>query len=154
MNGEGVVWHNQAIPYKADFSLNGNLSELERLSAEISRFCRENSLDEEAEFQLNLVLEELFVNTMRHGGCEGAQNSTRVRLRSEADGVEVVFADRGVPFDPTSVPAANVAAPLEERRAGGLGIHLVREIMRDLQYRRAGEWNQISMKRPHGPREL
>ena len=148
------MWHNQAIPYKADFSLNGNLSELERLSAEISRFCRENSLDEEAEFQLNLVLEELFVNTMRHGGCEGARNSARVRLQSEADGVEVVFADRGHPFDPTSVPAANVGAPLDERRAGGLGIHLVREIMRDLQYRRAGEWNQISMKRPHGPRDL
>lgn len=148
------MWHNHAIPYKADFSLNGNLSELERLSAEISRFCQENSLDEEAEFQLNLVLEELFVNTMRHGGCEGAQNSTRVLLQSAADGVEVVFADRGLPFDPTSVPPANVAVPLEERRAGGLGIHLVREIMRDLQYRRSGEWNQISMKRPHGPRNL
>ena len=154
MKGEGRVWHNQAIPYQADFSLNGNLSELERLSAEISRFCRENSLDDEAEFQLNLVLEELFVNTMRHGGCEGAQNSTRVRLQSEADGVEVVFADRGVPFDPTSAPPADVGAPLEDRRAGGLGIHLVREIMRDLRYRRAGEWNQISMKRPHGPRNL
>ncbi len=83
-----------------------------------------------------------------------AQNSTRVLLQSAADGVEVVFADRGLPFDPTSVPPANVAVPLEERRAGGLGIHLVREIMRDLQYRRSGEWNQISMKRPHGPRNL
>jgi len=150
------VWHNQAIPYEADFSLNGNLSELERLAAEISRFCRENILDDEAEFQLNLALEELFVNTVRHGGCEGAENSVRIHLLAAPDGVEVEFADRGRPFDPTTVPPANIHAPLEERHTGGLGIHLVRGIMRDMHYRRAGDWNQTSMKRPAvvAPRNL
>jgi len=148
------VWHNQPIPYEAEFSLNGNLSELERLTAEIARFCRENSLGEEVEFQLNLVLEELFVNTVRHGGCAGAKDSTRVRLLAGADGVDVTFADRGVPFDPTLAPAAKVDLPLEERHAGGMGIHLVREIMRDLRYQRSGEWNQIRMKRPGNPRNI
>jgi serine/threonine-protein kinase RsbW len=105
-----TVWHNQAIPYEADFSLNGNLNELERLAAEVSRFCRENALDDDAEFQLNLVLEELFVNT--------------------------------------AAEPAKIDGPLEERQAGGLGIHLVRQIMRELHYERAGEWNQMSMKRP------
>ncbi len=139
------MWHNQAIPHEADFSLNGNLSELERLAAEVTRFCRESSLDEDAEFHLNLVLEELFVNTVRHGGCEGMQNSARVRLLAAAGGVEVEFADRGLPFDPTAVPPANIHAPLDERRIGGLGIHLVRSLMRDVHYRRTGDWNQMSM---------
>ena len=142
------MWHNQAIPYEADFSLNGNLNELERLTAEVSRFCRENALDEDAEFQLNLVLEELFVNTVRHGGCEGVDDSTRVRLRAVPDGVSVEFADRGRAFDPIAAPPADVASPLAERQIGGLGLHLVRQIMRDLRYERAGEWNQMSMKRP------
>jgi anti-sigma regulatory factor (Ser/Thr protein kinase) len=77
-----------------------------------------------------------------------------VRLLAAADGVEVEFADRGRPFDPTSAPLVDVSATLEERHSGGLGIHLVREIMRDLQYQRTGEWNQISMKRPSNPRNL
>jgi anti-sigma regulatory factor (Ser/Thr protein kinase) len=140
-----AVWHNQAIPYEADISLNGNLSELERLAAEISRFCRENALDADAEFNLNLALEELFVNTVRHGGCNGVENSVRVRLLAGDGGVRVEFADRGQPFDPTVAPAAVIHAPLEERNAGGLGIHLVRELMRDLQYRRNGEWNRMTM---------
>jgi anti-sigma regulatory factor (Ser/Thr protein kinase) len=142
------VWHNQAIPYVADFSLNGSLNELERLAAEVSRFCLENGLDADADFQLNLVLEELFVNTVRHGGCEGVDDSTRVRLLAAADGVEVEFADRGRPFDPTAAEPANLDVPLEERRVGGLGIHLVRQIMSDLRYERCGEWNRMSMKRP------
>ena len=142
------VWHNQAIPYEADFSLNGDLSELERLAAEISRFCNENSLDEEAGFQLNLALEELFVNAVRHGGCEGVADSARVRLLATSGGVQVEFADRGLPFDPTAAPPANIHAHLEERHGSGLGIHLVREIMRDLCYQRKGEWNRMTMRRP------
>jgi anti-sigma regulatory factor (Ser/Thr protein kinase) len=82
--------------------LNGNFSELERLTAAVADFCAANSLDDDAGFQLNLVLEELFVNAVRYGGCEG----------------------------------------------GGLGIHLVRQIMRDVHYERDGEWNQLRMRRP------
>jgi hypothetical protein len=38
------VWHNQEILYEADFFLNGNLAELERLAAEVSCFRAANSL--------------------------------------------------------------------------------------------------------------
>ena len=148
MKAAHAVWHNQAIPYQADFSLNGKLSELERLAAEVARFCAGNSLDDEAGFQLNLVLEELFVNALRHGGCEGVPDCARVCLVCAGDGVEVEFRDRGHRFDPTAAPVANVRAPLEERGDGGLGIHLVREIMRDLDYQRDGEWNQMTMRLP------
>lgn len=140
------MWHNQAILYEADFFLNGNLRELERLAEEIGRFCAAHSLGDEVAFELNLVLEELFVNTVRHGGCEGLENSARVRLRKAA-GVEVEFRDRGGPFDPTRAEPAAIDAPLEERGAGGLGIHLVRQLMRDVEYRRVDEWNQITMRR-------
>ena len=110
-------------------------------------FCAANTLDDEAEFQLNLVLEELFVNAVRHGGCEGLQDAARVQLRSTDSGVAVEFRDRGRPFDPSGVPAANIHAPLADRHAGGLGIHLVRELMREIHYAREGEWNVTRMRR-------
>ena len=140
------MWHNQAILYEADFFLNGNLRELERLAEEIGRFCASHSLGDDVLFELNLVLEELFVNTVRHGGCEGLENSARVRLR-KTSGVEVEYHDRGEPFDPTRAEPAAIDAPLEARSAGGLGIHLVRQLMRDVEYRRVEEWNQITMRR-------
>jgi anti-sigma regulatory factor (Ser/Thr protein kinase) len=99
------------------------------------------------EFDLNLVLEELFVNSVRHGGCEGMEEAVEVGLRLDGNGVLVEFSDRGTPFDPANAPAPNLDAPAEERRPGGLGIHLVRELMGDFEYRRAGDRNQISMRR-------
>jgi serine/threonine-protein kinase RsbW len=136
--------HNQATLYEADFFLNGNLRDLERLTDEIERFCSTHSLGEDAVFDLNLVLEELFVNAVRHGGCEGMENAARVRLRF-AGAVEVDYRDRGIPFDPTQAPEPDIAAPLDERKGGGLGIHLVRKIMRDVKYCRVDDGNQIIM---------
>jgi anti-sigma regulatory factor (Ser/Thr protein kinase) len=143
-----AVWHNQAIPYQVEFSLNGELNELERLSAGVGQFCSGCRLDDGAEFQLNLVLEELFVNSVKHGGCKGMPNCVHVRLRWRADGVEMEYRDRGRRFDPTDTPVVNIHASLAERSEGGLGIHLVRGIMREVRYERDGEWNRITMRRP------
>ena len=139
------MWHNRAILFETDLFLNGSLGELERLADEVGRFCAAHSLNDDAAFDLNLVLEELFVNSVRHGGCEGLANAARIRMRM-ARGVEVEYTDCGRPFDLTQAPEFNVHAPLEERRAGGMGVHLVRKIMRDLRYSRENEENRIVMR--------
>jgi serine/threonine-protein kinase RsbW len=139
-----ALWHNQAIPYETEFFLNGDLRELDRLASEVGRFCSAYSLGEDAVFELNLVLEELFVNSVRHGGCEGVRDAARVRL-GRGNGIEVEYRDRGRPFDPTQAPEPDIHAPLEEREGGGLGIHLVRRIMREVRYCRVDDGNQINM---------
>ena len=128
--------------------LHGRLGELQCLVAEIARFCREHSLGEEAEFELNLVLEELFTNSIRHGGCAGMENAVHVRLQLHNNGVHVEYSDRGMAFDPLSAPPPDLETRLEERPVGGLGIHLLRQIMREVAYRREGGWNRIAMRRP------
>ena len=128
--------------------LDGKLSELSRLVAETSRFCAAHALSDEVDFDLNLVLEELFTNAVRHGGCEGTSDAVRVQLDLQPGGVSIAVADRGAPFDPTAAPAPNLETPLESRPVGGLGIHLVRQIVRDLRYERVDGWNRLTMLRP------
>jgi anti-sigma regulatory factor (Ser/Thr protein kinase) len=136
------MWHNRAILKDLEFVLDGNLNELERLAGEVERFCGQRSLDAEAQFDLNLALEELFVNAVRHGGCEGMEKAVQVRLERADNEVRVEFRDRGAHFDPTTAP------PPDLSRIGGLGIHLARGLMRDFRYQRSGDWNRITMRRP------
>ena len=135
-------------PQYVTLQLNGNLSELARLSQEIARFCREGGFGAEVEFDLNLALEELFTNAVRHGGCEGMEKAIEIRLSAEGEAVRVEYGDRGQPFDPDVAPRPDLEAPLESRAIGGLGLHLVREIMREFTYGREGDWNRITMSRP------
>ena len=146
MKAATAIWHNQAILSQADLSLNGSLGELQRLTAAVAEFCAASGLRDDAEFQLNLVLEELFVNAVRHGGCEGLIDAACVRLRRVPGGVAVEFRDRGLPFDPSGAPSVDIHAPLAARQDGGLGIHLVREIMRDIDYVRDAGWNVTRMR--------
>ena len=118
------------------------------MTAETAQFCRRHSLPEDVEFDLNLALEELFVNSVRHGGCDGVEGAVEVRFTLTPDGVAVEYADRGTPFDPTQAPAPDITAPLAARPDGGLGIHLIRQVMRDIEYYRVGGWNRIRMRRP------
>ena len=131
-----------------ELSFSGNLAEVERLAEEVEWFCQENGLADEVKFDLNLALEELFVNAVRHGGCEGIPDAVRVRLERRKDGVRAEFSDRGPEFDPTSAPEPDLESPLAGRPIGGLGLHLVRQTMREVQYRRSDGWNHITMWRP------
>ena len=141
------IWHNRSILPDLELTMDGNAGELERLATGLGEFCRENGLDGDVEFDLNLVLEELFMNTIRHGGCRDQAGAARIHLRVAGGAVELEYRDRGIPFNPLDAPPARIDAPLEERKPGGLGIHLVRQIMSDVRYRRSDGENQLTMAR-------
>jgi serine/threonine-protein kinase RsbW len=147
LKGPPPLCHNQAVLTTLEFTLDGNLHELGRVAEELTWFCEENDLGAEVEFDLNLAIEELFTNALRHGGCEGMKDAIRVRLERREDFVEAEFSDRGREFNPASAPPPDLEASLAGRPAGGLGLNLVRRTMSDLQYRRSGEWNQVTMRR-------
>ena len=75
-------------------------------------------------------------------GTEG-----KVTLDAVLDGNALRFtlADRGKLFDPTAAPDADTSAALEDRPIGGLGIHLVRTIMDEVEYRRQDGQNVLTM---------
>jgi serine/threonine-protein kinase RsbW len=144
--------HNREILTQTEITLDGNSAELGRLAGALTTFCREHALDEAIEFDLNLVLEELFMNSVLHGGCEGVPQAACVRLRIVPAGVEVAYLDRGFPFNPLDAPQPDLTAPLMERRAGGLGVHLLRQIMRDVRYYRSPDGNELKMVRRMKPK--
>ena len=128
--------------------MNGEIGELGRLSAAVAGFCRQQPAGEGVELHLNVVLEELFVNAVEHGGCKGLRDAVEVRLIPAGGAVLVEFADRGLPFDPSSAAEPDLDAPLSRRMEGGLGLHFVRQLARDLAYRRDGAWNRLALRLP------
>jgi len=83
---------------------------------------------------LDLALEELFTNMVKYS--PGGAPQVDVDIATVAGGVEVVLTDYDVDFfDVTRVPDADVNLPIEQRRPGGLGLHLIRRMLDSLDYR-------------------
>jgi anti-sigma regulatory factor (Ser/Thr protein kinase) len=53
--------------------------------------------------------------------------------------------DSGIPFDPTQRPEVDITLPAEKRNIGGLGIHLVRQLIDKIHYRREEGKNVLTL---------
>jgi serine/threonine-protein kinase RsbW len=92
-----------------------------------------------------LALEEVFMNVVMHGSTPGDLPWVEVSLDLADGGLTMTVEDDGRPFDPLSLPPPDVAASLSDRRVGGLGVYLVRQMMDAVTYSRVGSRNQLRM---------
>jgi anti-sigma regulatory factor (Ser/Thr protein kinase) len=90
---------------------------------------------------VDFALEELFTNMVKYS--TGSKADVRIELMPIEGGVEVTMTDYDVePFDVTKAPDADVKLPIEERRPGGLGLHLIRRLLDSIEYEYSKERRQ------------
>jgi serine/threonine-protein kinase RsbW len=130
--------------------LRNHLSELERMSEAVSAWCKSYAVSATAEFHVNLALDEIVSNVIRYGWKDNGEHQLHIRLSRSENEVRVEVEDDATPFNPLEVPAAEINRPLQERAVGGLGIHLVRQVMDGLDYRRLDGKNLLVMKKKTG----
>jgi anti-sigma regulatory factor (Ser/Thr protein kinase) len=97
-------------------------------------------------FRLTLVLEEIITNVISYGYDDGLEHQISVRLSLKDPNMKVEVEDDGRSFNPLEAPPPDMGKPLTEMQVGGLGIHLVREMMDELEYRRENHKNLLLLK--------
>ena len=89
---------------------------------------------------INLALEEAVTNVMMYAypGRNDGQVFVEYTEAESEKGKKLIFtiSDSGIPFDPTQKAEVDTSLPAEEREIGGLGIHLVRQLMDEVRYER------------------
>jgi serine/threonine-protein kinase RsbW len=111
------------------------LAELRRIGAFVEGYCAETDLTRERCLRLNLVLEELFVNTVRHGHRGECDAPIWVTLEAQPQAVQLTYEDTGPAFNPYAyLPAKTPDTSLEMRKIGGLGVLLMRELAATSDY--------------------
>ena len=127
------------------FTIETDPGQLERITAEVEKIGEQEDWPPELVFRVNLALEELGLNIINYGHDEGL-HEIEFTVTSQAEAVTIEISDDGRPFDPLSdAPVPDVSASIEDRRIGGLGVHLVRTMMDDLRYQRVGGRNHITL---------
>jgi serine/threonine-protein kinase RsbW len=112
---------------------------LGRLTDDVTAFLRGAGVDARAVHHVALVIEEVLTNVATHGGCPDAPAT--VALEVQPDRIAGEIGDRGRPFDLREAAPPDIGASIEDRKIGGLGLYLVRELTSALDYRREGEQN-------------
>jgi serine/threonine-protein kinase RsbW len=95
--------------------------------------------------ELDLLLEEIFVNVCRHAYKNSEPGMVTVSYWIPAPGeLKTEVADQGVEFNPLAAEDADIGLDLKHRPIGGLGIFLVKQLAASLNYRREDGWNRLT----------
>ncbi len=130
---EAVQSHRIAL------AMNNNIDEIESVAAEFEAFAELHGLEEAVRRSVLLALDELLNNIVSYAYESDGDHQIEVDVELAPHRLVMTFSDDGVPFNPFGMERPDIHASIEERRIGGLGIHLVRTIMDEFDYsRRAG----------------
>lgn len=119
-----------------DLRLPNRLDGLDALSTRIEGFMEAAGIAATPAYRLQLAVDEFFNNAVDYGYPDGRAGEIAIEVRRSGDRLLLVFSDDGDPFDPFAAPAPDLGASLEERRIGGLGVHLVRTLSDSFAYSR------------------
>ncbi|MCH8956509.1 ATP-binding protein [candidate division KSB1 bacterium] len=116
-----------------DKKFKRDLNSLDGIFKFINEFSAKTGVDESVVFTISLVVEELFTNIVKY--TSENSNEILLQLKKNEDDLIIHLTDFDVdPFDITKTAEVDTKQSLEERRVGGLGIHLVKQMIDKIEY--------------------
>lgn len=125
------------------------LTALPATAAFIDAFCASNGFGSADALRLTLVVEELFTNSVMHGYGGECDAPIEVALAAADGEIALLYEDAAPAYDPLGEFATapdHLLGTVESRPAGGLGIHLVRELAADARYAREEGRNRLWLR--------
>ena len=128
-------------------TLPNDIMTVPQLQSFVDEASEDAGLDMSLTTSLNLAIEEAIVNVMLYAYPQDIKGTVNIVATVEDGNLSFVISDSGQPFDPTAKTDVNTTLSAEERPIGGLGIHLVRQIMDEVTYERKDNKNILTLKK-------
>jgi anti-sigma regulatory factor (Ser/Thr protein kinase) len=135
-----------SAPYTLD--ILADLKQLEPVRRFIEDAAGRLGIDPESAADMVQAVDEAVTNLIVHA-YKGTPGPIIIEARRDQAGAFVVTVrDQSPPFDPTGYPAPDLTVPLEERRAGGLGIFMMHQFTDGMTYKTDSEgYNELTFFR-------
>ncbi len=130
------------------FILKSRAAELGAALDEIEDLLIRHTADRDLAGDMRLIAEEALSNVIRHAyGADRPEEKIEVQLGIGPRNTQLEIRDSGDPFNPLDLPAPDLSLSIDERRPGGLGVHLIRALTDRRTYRREGAENILLLEK-------
>lgn len=128
-------------------TLTNDIQQVPQLADFVDMVCEEVGMDMAVAIQMNLAMEEAVVNVMTYAYPAGTIGNVNIEAQANDERLKFTIIDSGIPFDPTAKDEVDTTLSAEERPIGGLGIHLVRQLMDSINYERIDGKNVLTLRK-------
>jgi sigma-B regulation protein RsbU (phosphoserine phosphatase) len=128
-------------------AMPNQLEGLSQVKTSINEFAQSHQLGRSLVRKVQVVADEVLGNILRYG-CVGLAPTLviEITITLTPDSLLMKVVDPGEPFNPLDAEEPDLDQPLEDRPIGGLGLHLVKQMTRNIAYQRLDHQNQLSME--------
>jgi len=109
----------------------------------VGQYMDAHSIDAAVVYSINLAIEEFFTNMVKYSPEN--DDDISISITKDMNKLTVSMVDRGVdPFDVTKTGEVDTRKPLDERKPGGLGIYLAKQMVDSIEYEYADRQSKIT----------
>ena len=129
-----------------ELTIDAKIDKLDEVLGFVDGLLEEADCPIKTQMQIDVAVEELFVNIASYAYTPGEGTAT-IRVEREPGAVQITFIDSGVPYDPLAKADPDVTLSAEERGIGGLGIYMVKKSMDEMAYEYKDGHNVLTIKK-------
>jgi len=128
-------------------TVKNRIEDLLRVNSIFESFATQHDIGGKLRYHLLVSIEEILTNIIKYGFDEQGVHPIHITFRYDSGTIEMEFEDRGREFNPLEVGEPDLDTPIEDRQLGGLGIHLVKNMVDVARYRREGDRNILLLRK-------
>jgi sigma-B regulation protein RsbU (phosphoserine phosphatase) len=125
--------------------LKNHLAEIAAVNEKFETFAEEFGVPRPITMKFDIMFEEVLNNVISYAYNDDEDHDIEVRLKLVGERLVVTISDDGVPFNPLSAATPRTDLTLEDREVGGMGVHLVRNLVDDVSYQRRIDKNVLTL---------
>lgn len=138
---------NRVEQNRLHIELSSKLEDISLFQMRWETFSETHNISQKDSFQTMLVLDELLTNVINYSSA----TQIRLDIKLITDCLHICLKDDGAPFNPlTETAVPDLTANIEDRRIGGLGVHIAKTMMETLDYRFENGQNILSLVKKLG----
>ena len=130
-------------------TIRNEIPEFVLVSQSLEHLAEDVGVPSKALIQLQIVLDELLSNIVKYAWPANESHEIKIHIKIYDGVIEIAIMDDGAPFNPCQHPPRQLQAPGARPRPGGVGIHLVKQLVDDIKYARIGERNQVVLTKTY-----
>jgi len=134
-------------PDALELTIEIDLAQLAVVRDHVERFAKQENLSRVVAFAAELALEELLTNTISYGYGDKSGQLIEIRLEVLGDQLIIRTVDGALAFDPRTAKEPNTELSLKKRALGGLGVHLIKNLMDRVEYRHKDGKNHVTLRK-------
>lgn len=136
---------NESGIVKTGIKIANIIAEMPQVIDHFEAFGMEQGLPFGTIQKFNIALDELLNNIISYGFKDSKEHEIEVQFELRNTRLIITVKDDGIPFNPFRNDPPDTMLSIDERNIGGLGIHIVKNMVDEYEYKRQTDRNIITL---------